>query len=59
MKILVSGGAGYIGSHTVLPLIDAGHHVGVLDNFSNSRPEVVSRLEAPIGTSNVRHPFYL
>lgn len=39
MKVLVTGGAGYIGSHTVKLLIDAGHKVIILDNFSNC-PEV-------------------
>ena len=59
MKILVSGGAGYIGSHTVLQLIDAGHDVVIVDNFSNSRPEVLARLEALSGTSIVLHDFDL
>ena len=38
MKVLVTGGAGYIGSHTVLELLEAGHEAVVLDNFSNSSP---------------------
>ena len=36
MKILVTGGAGYIGSHTTLELLRAGHDVVVVDNLSNS-----------------------
>ena len=50
MRVLVSGGAGYIGSHTVLALIEAGHDVVVVDDFSNSKPTVVGRMEALSGT---------
>ncbi len=46
MKILVTGGAGYIGSHTALALLDAGYEVLIADNFSNSKPEVLRRLSA-------------
>ncbi|KAB0494289.1 UDP-glucose 4-epimerase GalE [Pseudomonas vancouverensis] len=42
---LITGGAGYIGSHTALSLIDAGHHVVVLDNLCNSCHESIERLE--------------
>ena len=49
MNILVTGGAGYIGSHTVLVLLERGHHVVVLDNFSNSSPKVMERLESLAG----------
>ncbi len=49
MRVLVSGGAGYIGSHTAIQLIAAGHDVLVVDNFSNSKPTVVNRLEAITG----------
>jgi UDP-glucose-4-epimerase len=42
--ILVTGGAGYIGSHTVLDLIDNGYRVLILDNFSNSSPNVLKHL---------------
>ena len=44
MKILVTGGAGYIGSHTTLTLLKAGYEVVVLDNFSNSFPESLVRV---------------
>jgi len=45
MRVLVTGGAGYIGSHTCSALLDAGHDVAVLDNLSNSHIEVISRLK--------------
>jgi UDP-glucose 4-epimerase len=50
MRVLVSGGAGYIGSHTVLALIESGHDVVVVDDFANSKPSVVGRLESLSGT---------
>lgn len=43
--ILVTGGAGYIGSHTVVELLAAGHELLILDNFSNSSPKVLDRIE--------------
>ncbi len=45
MNILVTGGAGYIGSHTCIALLDAGHNVIVVDNLCNSRAEVLDRIE--------------
>ena len=45
MSILLTGGAGYIGSHTAVELLDAGFDVVIADNFSNSSPEVVRRIE--------------
>jgi UDP-glucose 4-epimerase len=44
MKVLVTGGAGYIGSHTTLALLEAGYEVVVIDNFSNSFPESLNRV---------------
>jgi UDP-glucose 4-epimerase len=48
-KILVTGGAGYIGSHTCVELLNAGHEVTVLDNFCNSQPEAIARVEQITG----------
>lgn len=47
--MLLTGGAGYIGSHTALVLIEQGHEVVVLDDFSNSSPESVRRVEELTG----------
>lgn len=44
MRVLTTGGAGYIGSHTVLALAEAGHEPVVVDNFSNSSPEAIRRV---------------
>ncbi len=49
MKVLVTGGAGYIGSHTVVELIAGGHEVVIVDNFSNSSPLVLDRLKQITG----------
>jgi len=46
MRVLVTGGAGYIGSHTLLELMAQGHEVCVLDNYSNAVPEVLTRVRA-------------
>lgn len=49
MSILVTGGAGYIGSHACVELLQAGHEVVVFDNFSNSHPEALKRVEQIAG----------
>ena len=48
-SILVTGGAGYIGSHTVVELLAAGHQVFIADNLCNSRPEVIDRIATIAG----------
>ncbi|HSN74216.1 MAG TPA: SDR family NAD(P)-dependent oxidoreductase, partial [Anaerolineae bacterium] len=49
MRILVTGGAGYIGSHTCLELLHAGHEVVVVDNLSNSKAEALRRVQELAG----------
>ena len=49
MAILVTGGAGYIGSHTCAALMEAGEEIVALDNFSNASPDVIRRLKALSG----------
>ena len=51
MSILLAGGAGYIGSHTAVELINAGYDVIIADNYSNSCPEAVKRVEEITGKS--------
>ncbi len=51
MRVLVAGGAGYIGSHTVVELVEAGHEPIIVDNFSNSKVTVIDRLEEITETS--------
>lgn len=55
MTVLVTGGAGYIGSHTCVELAAAGFRSVVVDNFSNSKPEAIARVEEIVGQSL---PFY-
>ena len=47
--ILLTGGAGYIGSHTYAALVDAGFTPVILDDFSNSKPAVLERLQSITG----------
>ena len=56
MKILVTGGAGFIGSHTLIELYKAGHTAVVVDNLSNSNPESLRRVAEIIGVPEI--PFY-
>ncbi|MFY9328448.1 MAG: SDR family NAD(P)-dependent oxidoreductase, partial [Georgfuchsia sp.] len=53
--ILVTGGTGYIGSHTCVALAKAGHELLILDNLCNSRADVVDRLESLCG----RRPAFI
>ena len=55
MNVLVTGGAGYIGSHTAVELIKAGHRVIIVDDLSNAKEAVVDRIETITGT---RPAFY-
>ena len=45
MRVLLTGGAGYIGSHAAVELVAAGHEVFIVDDFSNSKPSVLARIE--------------
>ena len=49
MKTLLTGGAGYIGSHTAVAMLEAGHDVAVVDNYYNSSPEAIRRVEKITG----------
>ena len=55
MKVLVAGGAGYIGSHTVVELIKAGHEAVIVDDLSNAKADVIDRIQTITG---VRPVFY-
>jgi len=55
MNILVTGGAGYIGSHTCVELLDEGFDIVVVDNFSNSKPEAIESIKK---ISGKEFPFY-
>ena len=49
-SVLVTGGAGFIGSHTVVELAKAGYRPVILDNFSNSEESVIPRIESIVGS---------
>jgi UDP-glucose 4-epimerase len=57
MKVLVTGGTGYIGSHACIALIAAGHAVSIIDNLSNSSPKVLSRIAQITGGQPDFHPL--
>ena len=54
MKVLVTGGAGYIGSHTVVELINAGYEPIIVDDLSNAKEDVIDRIETITG----KHPVF-
>ena len=53
MKILVTGGAGFIGSHTVVELLNAGHEVAIVDNLCNSSRKSLARVKRITGKAPV------
>jgi UDP-glucose 4-epimerase len=55
MRVLVTGGAGFIGSHTVVALMQAGHEPVVVDNLTNAQPSVVRRIGEITGTAPEFH----
>ncbi|KLU66422.1 UDP-glucose 4-epimerase [Desulfosporosinus acididurans] len=55
MRILITGGAGYIGSHTCVELLNSGYEIVIIDNFSNSKPEVLNRIQQ---ITNKNFKFY-
>ncbi len=55
MRVLISGGAGYIGSHTAVLLAGAGHEVEIVDNLVNAKPTVLPRIEQLAGTTIPLH----
>ena len=55
MKILVTGGLGFIGSHTVVELLNLGHEVVIVDNLVNSKIEVLDKIEK---ITKIRPKFY-
>lgn len=55
MNVLLAGGAGYIGSHTAVQLLKAGHEVVIADDFSNSSPEAIRRVEELSGKKVVSY----
>ncbi len=55
MSILVTGGAGYIGSHTCVELLEAGYDIVVIDNFDNSKPQAIEDIKTITGKD---FPFY-
>ncbi len=54
-QLLITGGAGFIGSHTALVLLEAGHQLVVLDNFVNSSPESLRRVQELVGSAAAEH----
>lgn len=57
MNILVTGGLGFIGSHTVVELLKSGHEVVIVDNLANSKREVLDKIEKIVGISPPFYPY--
>lgn len=57
MAVLVTGGAGYIGSHTCVELLEAGYEIVVVDNYYNSKPEALKRVKEITGKSFVSYDY--
>ena len=54
MRILITGGAGYIGSHTIINLLEKGYDLDILDSFCNSHPEALKRVEYLKNQKNIK-----
>lgn len=59
MSILVTGGAGFIGSHTAIELLNAGEEIIIVDNFSNSKPEAIQKIKQITGKDFLFYKFDL
>ena len=55
--ILVTGGAGYIGSHTVVDLLENNYNVVIIDNFSNSKPKVLENIKKITNKDSTKEMF--